>query len=109
MRRVVLALLVPLVLPSCAMFQKPKTLDQIEANLVCVEYVNGMKWGQVRERLGDADIAPLPEPGTNLQQNTRVYKDKWIIFSVENREFRENGKTRFREVTDKIKVCREKL
>lgn len=108
MRRAMPILLASLVLSSCAMFQKPKTLEQVRADLVCVEYADGMTWVEIRGRLGDADLAPLPEPGSNLQKNTRVYKDKWVFFSVENQEFRQEGKTRFREIANKIEVCREK-
>lgn len=108
MRRAMPTFLAFLVLSSCAMFQKPKTLEEVKANLVCVEYVDGTEWGQILERLGAVDVAPLPEPGSNLQTNTRVYKDKWVFFSVENREFQQDGKTRFREVANRIEVCREK-
>ena len=108
MRRVMPVLLASLVLSSCAMFQKPTTLEQVKADLVCVEYADGMTWGEIHERLGDADLIPLPEPGSNLQTNTRVYKNKWVIFTVENREFKQDGKTRFREIANKIEVCREK-
>ena len=108
MRRFAPVLLASLVLFSCVMPQKSRTLEQVKANLVCVEYDDGVNWREILERLGDADEAPLPEPGTNLQSNTRVYKEKWIIFSVENMEFKENGKSRFREVANKIEVCREK-
>ena len=108
MRRVMPILLASLVLSSCAIFQKPKTLEQVKADLVCVEYADGMTWGEIRDRLGNVDVAPLPEPGTNLQKNSRVYKNKWVIFSVENREFSKDGKTRFREIANKVEVCREK-
>jgi hypothetical protein len=108
MRRVMPILLASLVLSSCAMFQKPKTLEQVKADLVCIEYADGMTWGEIHERLGNADVAPLPEPGTNLLTNTRVFKNKSVIFSVENREFSQDGKTRFREIANKIEVCREK-
>src|SRR3972149_2288402 len=102
MRRVIHVLLASLVLSSCAMFQKPKTLEQVKADLVCVEYADGMTWKEIHERLGKVDVSPLPEPGTNLQKNTRVYQNKWVIFSVENREFSQDGKTRFREIARKI-------
>ena len=108
MKQLVLIILSFFVLSSCAMFQKPKTLEELKVNLACVEYTDGMEWGKILERLGAVDIAPLPEPGSNLQANTRVYTNKWVIFSVENREFRRDGKTRFHEIANKIEVCKEK-
>lgn len=108
MRHLALILIASFVLSSCATWQKPKTLEQVKANLICIEYENGIAWAQIRERLGAADVAPLPEPGTNLQSNSRVYKNKWIIFSVENADVQEDGRTRFREIANKIEVCKEK-
>lgn len=108
MGRHAVVLLISIVLSSCASFQKPRTLDQVKASLACVEYTEGVEWRRISESLGSVDVAPLPEPGSNLQSNTRVYKNKWVIFSVENQEFNENGKTRFREIAKKIEVCVEK-
>lgn len=108
MRYMALFLIASFGLSACATWQKPKSLQQVKANLVCVEYANGIAWTQIRERLGAADVAPLPEPGPNLQSNARVYRNKWIIFSVENTEVQEHGRTRFREIANKIEVCTEK-
>jgi hypothetical protein len=108
MRYLALILIASIGLSSCATWQKSKTLDQVKANLICVEYASGIAWAQIRERLGAADVAPLPDPGTNLQSNSRVYRNKWVIFSVENAEVQEDGKTRFREIANKIEVCTEK-
>jgi hypothetical protein len=108
MRYLALILIASIGLSSCATWQKPKTLEQVKADLICIEYANGMAWAQIRERLGAADVAPLPEPGTNLQLNSRVYRNKWVIFSVENTEVQEDGRTRFREIANKIEVCTEK-
>lgn len=108
MRYLTLMLIASFGLASCAAWQKPKTLEQAKANLICVEYANGIAWAKIRERLGAVDVAPLPEPGTNLQSNTRVYRNKVIIFSVENTEVQEDGRTRFREIANKIEVCTEK-
>jgi hypothetical protein len=80
----------------------------VKADLSCIEYTEGVAWRLIADRLGAVDVAPLPEPGSNLQSNTRVYKNKWVIFSVENREYTEDGKTRFREISKKIEVCVEK-
>ena len=108
MRYLALILIASNGLLSCATWQEPKTLEQVKVNLICVEYTSGIAWEQIREHLGAADVAPLPEPGTNLQSNTRAYKKKWVIFSVENAEVQEDSKTRFREIANKIEVCTEK-
>ena len=108
MKRLMPIFLASIVLSSCAMFQKPKTLEEVKVNLACVEYTDGMEWVKILKRLGDVDVAPLPEPGSNLQANTRVYVNTMVIFFVENREFKRDGKTRFHEITNKIEVCKEK-
>jgi hypothetical protein len=58
--------------------------------------------------MGSPDIAPIPEPGTDLSKNARIYKDETIIFYTEMREVKEEGKVRFQEVVTNIEICKKK-
>ena len=108
MRRFASFFVIAIVLTSCAALQKPKTLDQAKAGLNCIEYKEGIEWKKIAEKLGPPDIAPLPEAGTDLSKNARVYKNKIIIFYTERQEVKEGEKVRFREVITKLEVCKEK-
>jgi len=83
-----------------------QTLGQVKADLNCIEYIKGIDWKQISEKFGTPDIAPLPEPGTDLKENTRLYKDKIIIFYTEIQEVKEGDSIRFHEVVTKIEVCK---
>lgn len=108
MRHFVVVLLGVILLTSCATFQEPKTLSHIKTNLDCIEYKEGINWGQISGRFGTPDVAPLPEPGTDLSRNTRIYKDKVIIFYTERQEVKEGERVRFHEAISKIELCKEK-
>jgi len=95
-------------LSSCTTLQKPTTLGQVKSALNCITYTEGMEWNQVSQAMGHPDIAPIPEPGPDLSKNTRVYKNKVVIFNIEMKEVKEEGKVRFREVVTGIDVCRKK-
>lgn len=108
MRRFVIFSFIAIFLTSCATLQNPKTLGQVKADLDCIEYKEGVVWKQISEKFGTPDIAPLPEPGQDLSRNTRVYKDRVIIFYTERQEVKEGEKIRFHEVVTKVEVCKEK-
>lgn len=108
MRCLAIFFITTIFLTSCATIQKPKTLDQVRADLDCIEYKEGIDWKQIPQKIGSPDIAPLPEPGTDLSSNTRVYENKIIIFYIERQEVKEEGKVRFQEAVTKIEVCKEK-
>ena len=108
MRCLAIFFITTIFLTSCATIQKPKTLDQVRTGLDCIEYKEGIDWKQIAEKFGNPDIAPLPEPGTDLSSNTRVYENKTIIFYTETQEVTEGGKVRFQEAVTKIEVCKEK-
>jgi hypothetical protein len=95
-------------LSSCATLQQPRTLSQIKSELDCIQYKEGMSWSQISQVMGHPDIAPIPEPGTDLSKNTRIYKDKTIILYIEMREIKEEGKVRFQEVVTNIEFCKKK-
>jgi len=99
---------VAIALTSCTTLQKPKTLDQAKAGLDCIEYKEGIGWGQISEKFGNPDITPLPETGTDLSRNARGYNDMTIIFYTERKEQKEGEKVRFHEVVTKIEVCKKK-
>jgi hypothetical protein len=108
MRRLTILFVIVMALSSCTTLQQPTTLGQVKSTLNCIQYKEGMSWNQVSQAMGPPDIAPIPEPGTDLSKNTRVYKDKIIIFYIEMREVIEEGKIRFHEVVTNIEVCKKK-
>ncbi len=67
-----------------------------------------MSWNQVSRAMGPPDIAPVPEPGPDLSKNTRIYEDKIVIFYLEMREIKEEGKVRFEEVVTGMDICKKK-
>ena len=108
MKRYVILFIIIIGLSSCTTLQQPKTLGQIKSELDCIQYKEGMSWNQVSQVMSPPDIAPIPEPGTDLSKNTRIYKDKIIIFYIEMREVKEEGKVRFQEVVTNVEFCRKK-
>ena len=99
-----------LFLGSCAILPHadPKTLEEAKSGLACVEYKDNLTWQEVEKRLGEPDEFPLPPPGEDLSKNTRIYKDKNVIFYTERHEIQEGEKIRFQEVITKIEVCGKK-
>jgi len=108
MRRLTILFVIVMALSSCTTLQQPTTLGQVKSALNCIQYKEGMSWNQVSQAIGPPDIAPIPEPGPDLSKNTRVYKDKIVIFYIEMREVIEEGKIRFHEVVTNIEVCKKK-
>ena len=108
MKRLVIYLAVFLVLPSCALTQRNPTLAEIKADLTSLVYQEGMAWRSVSQTLGPPDQAPLPEPGTDLSRNSRLYQDMTVIFYTTRQEFREDGKVRFKEVVDRVEIGKRK-
>jgi hypothetical protein len=105
MKRFGFLLLLVVALTSCAYFQRPKTLRDVKVGLDCIQVINNIPWELVSEKLGTPDEAPLPEPGSDLTENTRMYEGKTIIFYTDLQEFKEDGKTRFHEVITNVEVC----
>ena len=93
---------------SCAHLQQPQTLSAVKADLGCIPYEKGVSWKQIVAALRDPDLAPLPEPGTDLRKNARIYRGGVIVFYVESQEVTEGGKIRFQEVVTHIELCRKK-
>ena len=108
MRRLALIIFMAIVPLSCNAFQNNITISQVKQNLNCLEFREGIQWKEAVAKIGEPDIAPFPEPGTDLSVNTRVYNNITIIFHTKRQEFKEEGKTRFMEVVDRIEVCRTK-
>jgi hypothetical protein len=100
--------LVVVALTSCANFQPPQTLDRTKAGLVCIPYQKEMTWKEVSANLGEPDLVPLPEPGTDLTKNARVYLGKAVIFYTGIKEGEEAGKVRFQEIITNLEICRKK-
>ena len=107
-RTAVLCIVILLAACSCATGKSGKTLAESRAGLECFQYEKGAAWEAVAESLGRPDIAPLPDSGTDLSKNTRIYTNRIIILSVERQEVSEGGKVRFREVVTGLEVCRER-
>ena len=108
MKRYVILFIIIIGLSSCTTLQQPKTLSQIKSEFDCIQYKEGMSWNQVSQVMSPPDNAPIPEPGTDLSKNTRIYKDKIIIFYIEMKEVKEEGKVRFQEVVTNIEFCKKK-
>lgn len=93
-------------LTSCAFFQRTETLDKVKGGLDCIEYKDKIAWKVISEKFGAPNISPIPEPGTDLSKNVRIYKDKIIIFYTERQEVEEGEKVRFKEIVSKIEICK---
>jgi len=108
MRRLfLLCSLLPFII-ACTTLSNSGTLSQQKENLYCLEYSNGVLWEQVQSAFGDPAFSPKPEPGTNLSQNARGYKNLRVYFYTKSQKIEEEGKTRFKEVVYKVEICREK-
>jgi hypothetical protein len=107
-RKLTVLFIIVIALSSCTTLQKPTTLDQVKTALDCIPCKEGMDWNQISQVMGFPDITPIPEPGTGLSKNTRIYKDKIIIFYTETKEVKEEGKVRFQEVVTSIEFCKKK-
>jgi len=108
MKRFVMIFLMAIFVTSCAHLQSTKSLEQVKADLDCILWKKDIEYKQISDKFGSPDIAPLPEPGTGLGRNTRVYRNKTIIFYTELQEFKEGEKVRFHEVVTGIEVCKGK-
>jgi len=108
MRRLTILFVIVMALSSCTTLQQPTTLGQVKSALDCITCKEGMSWSQLSQVIGPPDIAPIPEPGTDLSKNTRVYRDKTVIFYIEMKEVKEDGKVRFHEVVTGMDVCKKK-
>ena len=95
-------------LTSCAHIQEPRTLAEVKENWDCLRYEPGVGWKQVTSTLAEPDVTPLPEPGTDLGRNARVFTGKVIVFYLERREVQEGGRTRFQEVVTDLDLCAKK-
>ncbi|MBM4273002.1 MAG: hypothetical protein FJ134_00845 [Deltaproteobacteria bacterium] len=67
-----------------------------------------MNWQMVSQKLGDPDLVPLPEPGTDLSENARGYKGCIIIFYTKRQPVKQGDKLRFEEVVYKVELCKRK-
>jgi len=94
-------------LSACALSTKTRTLEEIRSNLNCITCEEGTKWKSIQEEFGDPDYAPRPTEG-KLSQNTRIYRDRFIIFYTELKRIKVGGKIRFEEVVTKLEICEEK-
>jgi len=108
MKRLLLLCVVPPLIFACTSLSNSQTLSQAKENLFCLEYSNGIPWEQVQHAFGDPPFAPQPEPGTDLSQNTRGYKNLRIFFHTKPQKTEEEGKIRFKEVVYKVEICKEK-
>ena len=93
---------------SCAHLQEPQTLSEVKAALDCIPYEKGVSWKQIVSTLKDPDLAPLPEPGTDLTKNARIYRDGVIVIYVESQEVTEGDRVRFQEAVTHMDLCRKK-
>ena len=106
MKRLILFSIVMLATAACASFSGPETLGQFKNNLHCIEYTQDMPWDEIKDSLGSPGATPMPEPGSGLSQNARVYKGTSVVFYTKLQKVEQDGKTRFKEVVYKIEVCK---
>ena len=95
-------------LTSCAAISQPKTLAEIKEGLNCIPYEKGMDWKQIAETLKDPDVFPLPDPAAGLSRNARIFTQPVVILYLENMEFKNGEKIRFREVVNSLELCAKK-
>jgi len=96
------------ILTSCAVPSQPNTLTVIKEGLSCIPFEKGMEWTRVMETLKAPEIAPPPDPGAGLERNARIFTHPVVILYVENEEFKEGEKVRFREVASGLEICTKK-
>lgn len=82
-------------------------LSGVKGESSCVEYHDGMNWDQISAKFGTPELAPPPEPGTDLSQNARGYNAMTVIFYTKRQPVNEDGKIRFKEVIYKIDICKK--
>ncbi len=90
---------------SCIFLPKDRTIDDLMANLSCIEYTSEIRWADVTKILGEPDIYPLPSKGEPLSRNTRFYKNKSVIFYIDLKELKVGDRTRYEEVVTKAVIC----
>jgi hypothetical protein len=95
-------------LTSCAAISQPKTLTEIKEGLTCLPYERGMDWKPIDETLKAPDLFPLPDPGTGISRNARIFTHPVVILYLENVEFKDGEKIRFREVVNSLELCTQK-
>ena len=95
-------------LTSCAFTPPPKTLAGVKEGLNCIPYEKGMDWKQIAETLKDPDVFPLPDPAAGLSRNARIFTQPVVILYLENMEFKDGEKIRFREVVNSLELCAKK-
>ena len=108
MKKQILSIVLAGLLTACAMQQVPQTLGDVKGGLECISFKEDLLWYDVFKKFGDPNVAPLPEPGSDLGKNSRVYKNSVVIFYVDDKEVSMAGKTRFKEVVKMVEVCTKK-
>jgi len=108
MRKLVFSVWIVIILSSCVTLANPRTLGEVKENLNCLQYEEGMDWQTISGTFGEPNIAPLPEPGTDLSSNTRIYDNMVVIIYTKRQKFQQDGKIRFKEIVYKIEVCKKK-
>lgn len=108
MRRHVVLFVAIILLSSCIALAAPRSVEEVKESSTCLEYHGGMGWLEIANTFGEPDIAPKPEPGTDLSMNARGYQDLTVIFYTKRKRVNEDGKIRFKEVVYKIEICKRK-
>ncbi|OGP69539.1 MAG: hypothetical protein A2Y80_00940 [Deltaproteobacteria bacterium RBG_13_58_19] len=61
---------------------------------------------EIKVKLGDYDMAPIPEPGPDVLKNARVYENMTVIFYTEVQDVNQGGKVRPKEIVYKVEICK---
>ncbi len=96
-----------LIASSCSLSHQAVTVEDIKSGKVCFAYEEYVKWKEIEEKFGEPDHAPVPS-GESLSENSRVYRDKIIIFYTDRKKTKIDGKTRYEEVITKLEICDKK-
>jgi hypothetical protein len=107
MKKTTLFIVMVMVLSSCLALASSKTIGQIKEGLSCVEYKEAIPWADVKAKLGQYDIAPIPEPGPDVLKNARVYQNVTVIFYTDVCDVKIGDKVRPQEVVYKVEICKE--
>jgi hypothetical protein len=92
---------------SCVSTGDSSRLSEVKAELYCIGYKEGVDWQQIRGALGDAQINPIPQKGSETK-NSRIYTENRVIFYTDLKRLDEGGRTSYKEVVTGIDICKKK-
>ena len=89
---------------ACTLPNKSVKYEAFKSDKKCVEYEPGMQWQDIEDKFCEQEITPIPA-GNSLDQNIRIYEEKFVIFHTELKKIKINEKTRYLEIVNKLEIC----